>query len=143
MQGINRTVIFGNLTRDPHLKTTAGGNTVCELAIAVNSREKVGEEWQDRADFFDVVVWGDQADACAQYLGKGRPVAVEGRLRQERWETAEGKKRSRVTIIASSVQFLPSKHGGGDRPVSDFEPPVAARTAEADFSSDADSDIPF
>lgn len=113
MSDINRVIIVGRLTADPELKYTAGGTPVASFSVAVNSREKVGDEWQDRADFFDVTAWSSQGEACAQHLSRGQRVGVEGRLRQERWEK-DGQKRTKVKIVATSVQFL-EKPGGGDR----------------------------
>src|SRR4029079_15806645 len=75
---LNVVVITGNLTRDPELRHTGGGTAVCELRVAVNSRRKNGQEWVDKPNYFDVVVWGAQGENCANYLSKGRPVAVEG-----------------------------------------------------------------
>jgi single-strand DNA-binding protein len=109
-------VITGNLTRDPELRHTGGGTAVCELRVAVNSRRKDGTtgEWTDKANYFDVVVWGAQGENCATYLSKGRPVAVEGRLDWREWEAKEGGgKRQAVQIIANTVQFLGSRDGGG------------------------------
>ena len=113
---VNVVVITGNLTRDPELRHTGGGTAVCELRVAVNSRRKDGTtgEWTDKANYFDVVVWGAQGENCATYLSKGRPVAVEGRLDWREWEAKEGGgKRQAVQIIANSVQFLGSRDGGG------------------------------
>lgn len=116
---INRIVLTGNLTADPVLRSLPSGAGVCNFSIAVNSREKRGEEWRDRVDFFDCVVFGAQADNLARYKAKGEPVAVDGRLRQERWEK-DGVKHQRVVVKVDSVQFLPSKpregspSGGGD-----------------------------
>lgn len=142
MASMNVVCIVGNLTRDPELRATAGGTSVCDLSVAVNSREKDGQtgEWRDRADFFDVTVWGNQADNCAQYLEKGRGVAISGRLRQERWQNQGGENRSRVKIVAHSVQFLSSaqRREDEDEPSPD----------QTDFASSADSpaeddSIPF
>jgi single-strand DNA-binding protein len=117
-QGINRVMLVGNLTADPEMRHTQGGLAICALRLAVNGREKDGEEWKDRADFFDITVFGRQAEACDQYLSKGKPVAIDGRLRQERWQTDGGDNRSRVKVIADHVQFLNSREdgerGGGD-----------------------------
>ena len=113
---VNVVVITGNLTRDPELRHTGGGTAVCELRVAVNSRRKDGTtgEWTDKANYFDVVVWGAQGENCATYLSKGRPVAVEGRLDWREWEAKEGGgKRQAVQIIANTVQFLGSRDGGG------------------------------
>jgi single-strand DNA-binding protein len=109
-------VITGNLTRDPELRSTGGGTSVCEMRVAVNSRRKNGQtgQWEDKANYFDVVVFGAQADNCATYLQRGRPVAVEGRLDWREWEAKDGSgKRQAVQIIANTVQFLGSRDGGG------------------------------
>src|SRR5882724_3641890 len=106
MSSINRVVLVGNLTRDPELRSTQGGTSVCQLGIAVNGREKVDNEWRDRADFFDITVWGNLADSCAQYRAKGSPVAVDGHLRLEQWDK-DGQKHSKVKVVADNVQFLP------------------------------------
>jgi single-strand DNA-binding protein len=113
---VNVVVITGNLTRDPELRHTGGGTAVCELRVAVNSRRKDGStgEWTDKANYFDVVVWGAQGENCATYLAKGRPVAIEGRLDWREWEAKDGGgKRQAVQIIANTVQFLGSRDGSG------------------------------
>jgi single-strand DNA-binding protein len=108
-------VITGNLTRDPELRSTGGGTSVCEMRVAVNSRRKNGQtgQWEDKANYFDVVVFGAQADNCATYLQRGRPVAIEGRLDWREWEAKDGSgKRQAVQIVANTVQFLGSRDGG-------------------------------
>ncbi len=113
---INVVVITGNLTQDPELRHTGGGTAVCELRVAVNSRRKDGStgEWVDKPNYFNVTVWGAQGENCANYLSKGRPVAVEGRLDWREWEAKDGSgKRQAVQIVANSVQFLGSRDGGG------------------------------
>jgi len=110
---VNVVVITGNLTRDPELRHTGGGTAVCELRVAVNSRRKEGDNWVDKPNYFDVVVWGAQGENCSTYLQKGRPVAVEGRLDWREWEAKDGGKRQAVQIIANTVQFLGSRDGGG------------------------------
>lgn len=108
---INRVVLTGNLTRDPELRSLPSGTTVCNMRIATNTRRKNSHsgEWEDRAHYFDITVWGVQGENCARYLSKGRPVAIDGRLEWREWETQDGNKRQTVDIIADSVQFL----GGG------------------------------
>jgi single-strand DNA-binding protein len=146
---INRVVLTGNLTRDPELRNTPSGTSVCSLRLACNTRRRdASGEWVDKPNFFDVTVWGAQGENCAQYLSKGRPVAVDGRLEWREWEDKDsGKKRQSVDIIADSVQFLGSRDGGenggrftpqSDVPAdtSDFTPAPAAQGA-------ADDDIPF
>ena len=145
---INRVVITGNLTRDPELRSTPGGTSVCSHRVAVNSRRKdESGNWEDKPNYFDVTVWGAQGENCAQYLAKGRPVAVDGRLNWREWEAKEGGKRQTVDIIADSVQFLgsrdaPQQSNGAvesDLPAdtSDFQPSGVAS------GGSADDDIPF
>ena len=108
MANINRVVLVGNLTRDPELRHTPSGTAVCKLRIAVNTRMKDGAtgQWTDKPNYFDVTVWGNQGESCAQYLSKGRPVAIDGRLDWREWDAQDGTKRQAVEIIADSVQFL-------------------------------------
>jgi single-strand DNA-binding protein len=111
---VNVVVITGNLTRDPELRHTGGGTAVCDLRVAVNSRRKdQSGNWVDKPNYFDVTVWGAQGENCANYLSKGRPVAIEGRLDWREWEAKEGGKRQAVQIIANTVQFLGSRDGAG------------------------------
>src|SRR3989442_8233873 len=117
---INRVVLTGNLTRDPELRSTPGGTSVCSLRIATNTRRKdASGNWVDKPNYFDVTVWGAQGENCAQYLQKGRPVAVDGRLEWREWQDQQGNKRQSVDIIAHSVQFLRSpdtRENGGRGP---------------------------
>lgn len=154
---INRVVLVGNLTRDPELNHTQSGTAVCKLRIAVNTRVKDSSgNWGDRANYFDITVWGQQGESCAQYLAKGRPIAVDGRLEWREWEAKDGSgKRQAVEIIAETVQFLGSRSdgdgggggggGGGGRDAGTGAPtymPPAGN--EPDFgSSGPDDDIPF
>ena len=118
---INSVVIVGNLTRDPELRATPSGTSVCSLRIAVNDRVKdpTSGEWGDKPNYFDVDVFGGQGERCAQYLARGRQVAIAGRLRWREWETQDGQKRQAVSIVADNVQFIgPRESGdaGGQRP---------------------------
>ena len=121
MQNINVVVITGNLTRDPELQSSPSGTSVCKLRVAVNGRRKeTSGEWADKPNYFDATVFGAQAESCAQFLAKGRPVALEGRLDWREWEAQDGGKRQGVSIIANSVQFLgsaPKEEGGKDIPL--------------------------
>ena len=142
---INRVVLVGNLTRDPEVRQTPSGTPVCSLRIAVNSRRRdESGQWTDKPNYFSVSVFGNQADSCAQYLSKGRPVAVDGRLDWREWQTQDGQKREAVEIVAESVQFLGSRgdaeQGGGGG--NQFVPAGAASGGDADFQG-ADDDIPF
>ena len=107
MSSVNRVFLMGNLTRDPDLRQTQSGIPVTDLGVAVNDkyRSKAGELVETTC-FVDVVAWGPQAEACAQFLSKGAPVMVEGRLQLDKWETENGDKRSRIRVKADRVQFL-------------------------------------
>jgi single-strand DNA-binding protein len=142
---INRVVLVGNLTKDPELRHTPSGTAVCSLRLAVNTRRKDGAtgEWTEKPNYFDITVWGNQGESCAQYLSKGRPVAVDGRLEWREWDAQDGTKRQAVEIIADSVQFLGGRTDAeGGQP--QFVPAgAAAQTENADFAAGADDDIPF
>jgi len=112
---INSVVIVGNLTRDPELRATPSGTSVCSLRVAVNDRVKDPNtgEWGDKPNYFDVDVFGGQGERCAQYLARGRQVGVSGKLRWREWETQDGHKRQAVSIMADNVQFIGPREGGG------------------------------
>jgi single-strand DNA-binding protein len=144
---INRVVLTGNLTRDPELRNLPSGMAVCSLRLACNTRRKDGSgNWVDKPNYFDVTVWGAQGENCAQYLSKGRPVAVDGRLEWREWDDKEGNKRQAIDIIADSVQFLGSRegteNGGRFTPQTDV-PADTADFASAPASNHRDDDIPF
>jgi single-strand DNA-binding protein len=104
-------VLVGNLTRDPELRTTASGTSVCRLRIACSTswRNKETGELDERPNYFDVSVFGASGEACARFLAKGRPVAVDGRLEWHEWTTPDGESRQAVGVLADSVQFLASR----------------------------------
>jgi single-strand DNA-binding protein len=112
MIDINRVVLIGRLTRDAELKYTSGGQAVCKFSVAVNRRKKNGEQWEDEANYFDVVLWGRQGENINQYLLKGKAVGIDGELRQDRWQQ-DGQNRSKVEIVAGNVQLLGGNPGGG------------------------------
>jgi single-strand DNA-binding protein len=149
---VNVVVITGNLTKDPELRTTPNGTPVCKLRVAVNSRRKDSSsgDWVDKPNYFDVTVWGAQGENCANYLSKGRPVAVEGRLDWREWEAQDGTKRQSIEIIANSVQFLGSRSdntgggGNGFQPSSDVPADTSDFEGEkASAGGKSDDDIPF
>jgi single-strand DNA-binding protein len=147
MAAINRVVLVGNLTRDPELRHTQSGMAVCSLRLAVNTRRKDETgQWVDKPNYFDITVWGNQGERCAQYLSKGRPVAVDGRLEWREWETPEGNKRQAVDIVADTVQFLGSRgdgEGSGGGAGGGYIP-AEVSTPAGDFpTSPTDDDIPF
>jgi len=144
---INRVVLVGNLTRDPELRQTPSGTSVCKLRVAVNTRQKdASGNWGDKPNYFDVTVWGNQAESCSQFLSKGRPVGIDGRLDWREWDAQDGTKRQAVEIIADTVQFLGSREdGGGGGGGREFIPAGnAAQSPGADFGGGgSDDDIPF
>ncbi len=105
MADLNHVMIIGRLTRDAEFKYITSGNAVCKFSVAVNYGRKNGDQWVEEANFFDVVLWGKPAETLNQYLLKGKQVAVDGELRQNRWEQ-EGQNRSKVEIIAKNIQLL-------------------------------------
>lgn len=114
MANLNKVFLIGNLTRDPELRYTPGGTAVANLGIAVNRRFKDSSgELKEEVCFLTVTVWDKQAEACCQYLKKGRPVFVEGVLQSRFWETSDGQKRSAIDVRAERVQFLGSYGSGG------------------------------
>ncbi len=154
---LNRVTLVGRLTRDPELRHTQGGDPVCSIRLAVSSRSRdESGNWGDRSNYFDVTVFGRQAETASTYLAKGRRIGVDGRLSWREWQAQDGTKRQNVEVIANDVFFLDSRGegggggeggyqqgagwggqgGGGDLPVdrSDMQP----ATPPAD-----DDDIPF
>lgn len=111
MADVNHVILIGRLTRDAELKYTSGGQAVCKFGLAINRRKKQGDQWVDEANFFDIVLWGRAGESINQYLTKGKQVAVEGELRQDRWEQ-DGQSRSKVEIMANNVQLLGGGSGG-------------------------------
>lgn len=105
---INKVMLVGRLTRDAELMYTNSGYALCKFSLAVNRRRKQGDQWVDEANYFDLNLWGRRGEALNSYLTKGTQVAVEGQLRQERWEQ-DGMKRSKVTIEAVNIQLLGSR----------------------------------
>jgi single-strand DNA-binding protein len=149
MQNVNVVVITGNLTRDPELRSTGGGTSVCEMRVAVNTRRKNGQsgQWEDKPNYFNVVVFGAQADNCSTYLAKGRPVAVEGRLDWREWEAKDGSgKREAVQIIGNTIQFLGSREGngaGGSGEPSQRQEPAVVDQVPVGAGAGGEEDIPF
>lgn len=117
---LNRIVLCGNLTADPELAYAPSGMAICKLRLAVNERVKNSQtgEWADRPCYVDVTVFGNQAEPCNQYLSKGSPVLLEGKLRYETWETPEGAKRSKHSVVAERVQFIAPRDDATARPAT-------------------------
>ena len=136
MASFNKVLLMGNLTRDPELRYTAGGSPVASLGLAVNRKYRQGDEMKEETCFVDVTVWGKLGETCAEYLTKGRPVFVEGRLNFRTWETEDGQKRSKLDVVAYNVQFLGrgKDNEGADRSGDGFATPM---------ESVAEDDVPF
>ena len=117
--GLNRVFLVGNLTRDPELRYVSSGVAVTDLGLAVNERRKNAEgEWTEETTFLDVTLWRRQAEIANQYLSKGSPVLIEGRLKLDSWETPEGEKRYKLRVVSDRMQMLGKPGGGGGSPPS-------------------------
>ena len=111
-RSLNQVTLMGNLTRDPELRSTPNGQSVCSFSLALNrSYKDASGAWQEATDYIDVVAWGPLGERVSQYLSKGRRCLVQGRLQSRSWEQ-EGQKRSKVEVLASDVTFLGSQNGG-------------------------------
>ena len=111
-RSVNQVILMGNLTRDPELRQTPNGQSVCSFSLALNRSYKTGDgEWQEATDYVDIVAWAGLAERVAQYLTKGRRCLVTGRLQSRSWEQ-DGNKRSKVEVVANDVTFLDSRGAG-------------------------------
>ena len=139
---INRVTLVGRLTRDPELRHLPSGTAVLQLGLAVNGRQKdEAGNWVDKPNFFDVKVYGNQAEMLSQHLAKGRRIGIDGRLDWRSWEAQDGTKRSKVDVVAQTVQFLDSR---ADMEAGGQYVPAGAAASSDDFpTSPADDDIPF
>ena len=140
MASFNRVMLMGNLTRNPELKYTPSGTAVTDLGLAVNEsfKNKAGETVEQTC-FVDVVVWGRQAETASEFLKKGSPAFVEGRLQFDQWENQEGEKRSKLRVRAERVQFLSSGASNGNNS-SEFQADSGKVTPE---DASLDDDVPF
>ncbi len=148
MANFNKVIIAGNLTRDPELRYTPKGTAVARITLAVNRTfsSSEGGEKKEEVSFVDVDVWGRQAEVISQYMKKGRPLLVEGRLKQDTWEDKNTKqKQSKLKVVLETFSFLDSGNRGGGEGPAPSRP--AAQSAPAAESPDAeppqDDDVPF
>ena len=149
MASFNKVILAGNLTRDPELRYTPKGTAVARITLAVNRTYTAGEggEKKEEVSFVDVDVWGRQAEVISQYMKKGRPLLVEGRLKQDTWEDKNTKqKQSKLKVVLESFSFIDSGNRGGNegggapaRPPSASTPPPESPDAEPP----QDDDVPF
>jgi len=143
MASFNRVVLMGNLTRDPELRYIPSGTAVSDIGLAVNDRVKRGDQWVDETTFVDITMWGRTAEVANEYLSKGSPVLIEGRLKLDSWEK-DGQKRSKLRVVCERMQMLGSRDGAANRGAG------AARTSgsrpqpaqEESYGSDEDSGAP-
>lgn len=142
MADLNRVFLIGRLTRNPEVRYTSGGQAVSDLGLAVGRTylTKTGEK-KEEVCFVDVVVWGRQAETAAQYLTKGSPIFVEGRLQMDSWETKEGEKRNRIRVLANRIQFLGRPKGASAAAPGVTGPAESEEMVEA--AAEPEDDIPF
>ncbi len=143
MPSYNKVLLMGNLTRDVQLKSTSGGQSVADIAIAVNRKFKTkdGQE-REEVTYVDCECWGPRAEVIAKYFSKGKPIFIEGRLKLDSWEDKEGKKQSKLRVVVENFQFIDSKSGGG----SGGGERTGGRTQQASHQAHtevAEADIPF
>jgi single-strand DNA-binding protein len=149
MASFNRVILLGNVTRDPELRYIPSGTAVTEIGLAVNDRRKgPAGDWIEETTFVDVTLWGRTAEIATEYLNKGAPVLIEGRLKLDTWEK-DGKKNSKLRVIGEKMQLLGSKGGGGGAPGAGRGAPRRSedesqygQPAAADMGP-PDEDIPF
>lgn len=150
MASMNKVILMGNLTRDPELKDLPSGTAVCNMGLALNENytDRNGKK-VEKTCFVDIVVWERQAQTCAQYLRKGSPVLIEGRLEMSEWKTKEGETRSKLKVRADRVQFISSgrrDEGGGERqpqpPLDERKPIDRSQTPEDDLHYGSDPEAP-
>jgi len=152
MASYNRVILVGNLTRDPELRYISTGTAVTDIGLAVNDRRKnANGEWVEETTFVDVTLWARTAEVASEYLSKGSPVLIEGRLKFDTWETNDGQKRSKLRVVGERMQMLGTRGGGGgggsrpagqqDSQYSQPEPPPEAQYGQPE--PPADDDIPF
>jgi len=150
---MNKVILYGNLTRDPELKSLPGGGQVATFGVATNRRVKKGETWEDVPEFHNVVVFGRQAETSAQYLKKGSSALIEGRMQTRSWETPEKGKQYRTEVVAERVQFGSRASGSGGGPSTNSNAASSApQSSKSDVGDDAidypaedinPDDIPF
>ncbi|MCS7062496.1 MAG: single-stranded DNA-binding protein [Methylacidiphilales bacterium] len=155
MADLNKVMLIGNLTRDPEVRYTPKGVAVADMGLAINSTYRAQDgQIRDEVCYVDVVAWGRQAETCKEYLTKGSPIFVEGRLQYEQWETKDGEKRNRIRVRAERVQFLgrgggrssgaesQEKRGGGQASDGSLER-KSAGSDDAAMADIPEDDIPF
>ena len=141
-RSFNQVILMGNLTRDPELRNTSGGQSVCNFSLALNRSYKAANgEWQEATDYVDVIAWGPLGERVAQYVTKGRPVLVSGRIQSRSWEQ-DGQKRNKVEVVAQDVTFLGGR-GEGSEGGSNGSQPTQSPQKKQDVAIEDISDEPI
>jgi len=147
MASFNRVILLGNLTRDPELRYVPSGTAVVDLGLAVNDRRKnASGEWVEETTFVDVTLWGRTAEVASEYLSKGSPVLIEGRLRLDTWENSEGQKRSKLRVVGERMQMLGAASGSTTRRAAqrpEQAPTTPPPEEPADEFPPPDDNLPF
>jgi single-strand DNA-binding protein len=146
MASFNRVILMGNLTRDPELRYIPNGTAVTEFGLAVNDRRKNNQtgEWIEDTQFIEITMWARQAEIAAEYLSKGSPVFIEGRLKYDSWEK-EGQKHSKLRVVGERMQFIGGRgEGGGSAKQTEQQPVESTATApQVAAGPPSESDLPF
>lgn len=157
MASFNKVILMGNLTRDPQVRYTGSGTAVTDVGLAVNRTwfDKQANERREEVTFVDVTLWGRTAEVAGEYLAKGRPVLIEGRLQLDQWDDKEtGQKRSKLHVVGENMTMLPSGGGGGGGPrpgggaPASSSPPAGAQGQSQNFEPASggaapDDEVPF
>ncbi len=142
MASLNKVFLIGNLTRDPELRYTPSGTAVADLAMAVNRRYTTASgEKKEETCFVDITLWARRAEVASQYLKKGSPLFIEGRLHLDKWET-DGQKRSKLKVVAQNFQFIGASGSGKEKEELDPDAETQVSGAEEELPTDGDN-IPF
>ena len=129
MASFNRVILVGNLTRDVELRYTPQGTAVTDIGLAVNDRVKRNDQWVDEATFVDITLWGRTAEVASEYLSKGSPVLIEGRLKFDTWEQ-DGQKRSKLRVVGERMQMLGGRKTGSSQSDSAYSRPADSPAGE-------------
>ena len=150
MPNLNKVMLIGNLTRDPEVKHTPKGTAVAELGLAINRTYTVNEEKREEVTFIDVTLWGRTAEIAGEYLKKGHPAYIEGRLQLDTWDDKQtGQKRSKLKVIGEALQLLGTKPGAGhQKDTSNREPEERSQSSQTEQTRqpeprEDEDDIPF
>ena len=142
---MNKVFLIGNLTRDPELRTTQSGISVCSFSIAVNRRFRNQQTGQQETDFINITAWRQLGELCARYLSKGRKVAVEGVIQVRSYDAQDGSKRYVTEVVADNVEFLSSPQGDRQQRADNPPPPSepSGYSSDPDAFTDVDDELPF